>query len=304
MRQNYTIEEIKKIFSKYSHPTKASHFVKHEYLKQWSNDGEHVLRSLNGSPFVLVSSRESCTERYMYEIEKLGKNELVFLKYMYKNSPDIVKKLNDSYLDDWQLACNITELFDGTEFEEFARKMKIQVGEDMQTAYEGAYTKIIRESLLNCDESFLFNDDEKLNFSIFLFSQYLRTQKQKNALIQSYKIAQQERPSDFQMDPESLWKVLITIMTNMASFTLLCRENAHIRFIVSDDGKLITGDQPVINIAVNKETDFIKFYYPVNPNIGLIFPVEKYDIIENSQKEIDILNDEIKNNSLRFIFKK
>lgn len=304
MKQQYTKEEIEKIFSKYSHPTKASHFVKREYLKQWSNDGEHVLRSINGGPFVLVASKEICTERYMYEIEKLGKNEIIFLKYMYHNAPDVVKKLNDSYLEDWQIACNITEIFNGSEFEEFVRKMKIQAGEDMQTSYESAYTAIIRNSLLNCDESFLHNEDEKLNFAIFLFSQFLRTQKQKNNLIQTYKKAQEEKPNDFQMDPESLWKVLITIMTNMASYTLLCKENTHIQFIVSDDGKLMTGDQPVINIAANKETDYVKFYYPINPNIGIIYPVDKYCILKNDQEIIERMNNEIVNNSLRFIFKK
>lgn len=304
MNSKQAKEYIKKLFSKYSHPTRGSHFVKNEYLKQWSKDGNRILTKINNGEYTLISSDKICIENYMYKIEKLDKDDLTFLKFMYKNSPDVVKQLNDKYLRDLEFVCNVIDLFKGTNLEKLSKNMMIQAGEDMQTSYERAYTDNIKNSLLSFSEEFLSNDDEKLNFSIFLFSQYLRTQKQKINLINTCKTIQKERPTCFIKNPEALWKVSIIIMTNMASFTMLCKQNLHICFVSSDEGRLLTSDQPVINIARNKELDFIKFYFPVNPKIGIIFPVKKHEVIKNNQEIINQMNNYIENEKLRFVFKK
>lgn len=193
MQQADVEQYIKKIFNKYNKVTKKSHFVKQEYLKNWSHDNNSVLVSMNGLPFKPESTANICHERYMYKLELLSENEVMQLKYFYAKSPDIVKKINDDFIDDWQLCCKLMELIENDQNKEMLKKMLIQTGEDLQTNLESAFTDKIRKCILNCDESFLSDDDEKLNFCLFLFSQYLRTQKKKQAVIKNYEEADDER---------------------------------------------------------------------------------------------------------------
>lgn len=197
MHQEDIENYIRKIINKYNKVTKKSHFVKQEYLKNWSHDNNSVLVSMNGSPYKSESTASICHERNMYKMELLSDNEVMQLKYFYANSPDIVKKINDEFIDDWQLCCKLMKALENEKNKEFLKKMLIQTGEDLQTNLESAYTEKIKNCILNCDESFLFDDDEKLNFCLFLFSQYLRTQKKKQAIMFNYNEADEERKKDF-----------------------------------------------------------------------------------------------------------
>ncbi len=301
MQQADVEQYIKKIFNKYNKVTKKSHFVKQEYLKNWSHDNNSVLVSMNGLPFKPESTANICHERYMYKLELLSENEVMQLKYFYAKSPDIVKKINDDFIDNWQLCCKLMELIENDQNKEMLKKMLIQTGEDLQTNLESAFTDKIRKCILNCDESFLSDDDEKLNFCLFLFSQYLRTQKKKQAVIKNYEEADDERKKRFPLNPNRMWKILIIIMTNMASYTMLLKNNLHIEFIKSTKNLLITGDQPIVNIIDDEHKE--KFYFPISPSVGLVFPCLENQVITDNQMLIDKMNDRIKESSIRYIVK-
>lgn len=301
MHQEDIENYIRKIFNKYNKVTKKSHFVKQEYLKNWSHDNNSVLVSMNGSPYKSESTASICYERYMYRMELLSDNEVMQLKYFYANSPDIVKKINDEFIDDWQLCCKLIKALESEKNKEFLKKMLIQTGEDLQTNLESAYTKKIKNCILNCDESFLFDDDEKLNFCLFLFSQYLRTQKKKQAIMFNYNEADEERKKRFPLNPVRMWKVLIFIMTNMASYTMLLKPNLHIEFIKSTEKLLITGDQPIVNIIGDDSVE--RFYFPISPTVGLIFPSTKNKVIIDDYKLINKMNNEILKSSVRYVVK-
>lgn len=302
MQQQIDVEQyIKKIFNKYNKVTKKSHFVKQEYLKNWSRDNNSVLTSLNGSPYKLESTTNICHERYMYKMEMLTDNEVMQLKYFYAKSPEIVRKINDDFINDWQLCCKLMKLIENDKNKEMLKKMLIQTGEDLQTNLESAYTDKIKKCILSCDESFLLDDDEKLNFCLFLFSQYLRTQKKKQAIMKNYEEADEERKIRFPLDPTRMWKLLIIIMTNMASYTMLLKLNVHIEFIKSTNNLLITGDQPIVNIIGDDSEE--KFYFPISPSVGLIFPCSENKVITDNQSLIDEVNDLIKKSSVRYVIK-
>lgn len=256
---------------------------------------------MNGSPYKSESTASICYERYMYKMELLSDNEVMQLKYFYANSPDIVKKINNEFIDDWQLCCKLMKALENEKNKEFLKKMLIQTGEDLQTNLESAYTKKIKNCILNCDESFLFDDDEKLNFCLFLFSQYLRTQKKKQAIMFNYNEADEERKKRFPLNPVRMWKVLIFIMTNMASYTMLLKPNLHIEFIKSTEKLLITGDQPIVTIIGDDSVE--RFYFPISPTVGLIFPSTKNKVIIDDYKLINKMNNEILKSSVRYVVK-
>ncbi|MBR1581946.1 MAG: DUF4238 domain-containing protein [Bacilli bacterium] len=292
------------LFKRYLNPTRGSHYVKREYLSNWSSDGTHILTCRDKTNFVSNNLKDVCTERDMYKMEKLTNLELMQVQTFYKNSKPRVKEINDSFIGMWQLACSIMENKDNPEDKNLANKIAIQCGEDLQSNFESTLDDCIKKCLLNCEESFLDQDDKLLNFGLYLFSQYLRTQKQKNKVINNLENANHFENIKGQLNPEKLWKVLIIIMTNMASYELLSRkETNHICFIKSNQKALITSDQPVVNIAKDIDHDYVKFYYPISPSVSIIFPVEKFSIIEDDISLIKKMNDVIINNSYRMFFK-
>ena len=98
-----------------------------------------------------------------------------------------------------------------------------------------------------------------------------------------------------------MWKVLIFVMTNMASYTMLLKPNLHIEFIKSTDKLLITGDQPIVNIIGDDSVE--RFYFPLSPTVGLIFPSTKNKLIIDDYELINKMNNEILKSSTRYVVK-
>ncbi len=75
------------------------HFVKQKNLKNWSHDNNYILVIINGLSYQLENTANICHERYMPKIELLIDNGIIQLKYFYAKSPDIVRKINDKFID-------------------------------------------------------------------------------------------------------------------------------------------------------------------------------------------------------------
>ena len=49
-----------KLFSKYEHVIKKSHFVKQKYMKNWSHDKNRILASMDGGPYFFTTTENIC----------------------------------------------------------------------------------------------------------------------------------------------------------------------------------------------------------------------------------------------------
>ena len=303
MNEQESKQFIDKLVTKYQTITKGSHFVKREYLSGWSPDGEKIYTSIDKKQYRFCGLKNVCVETYMYKLETLTEFELKQIRYFYKDSPKAVKEANDNFLLGWQVFCLVSDKIDSPEIKELVRKMRIQAGENIQTNFESGFIKEVRDDLLNCSEDFLSNDDYLLSFSFFLFSQFLRTQKQRDRMVTSFENDKKTQLPKNIFDPVRVWNPLITVMTNMAAFQMLCKENLHIKFIKSNKRLIKTGDQPILNIADNVDKDYVRFYYPINSSLAIVFPVNKSEISIDDENVIDAFNLLIEKESNRFVFK-
>ncbi len=303
MSKEESKQYLNDLLAKYQTVTKASHYVKREYLSNWSPDGKKIYTSMNNGEYHFCGLKSVCTETYMYQLETLSDFEMMQIRRFYRGSPEAVKQANENFILGWQIACLVSENIDSPELKELAKKMKIQVGEDIQTNFESGFIDEVKSDLLNCSEDFLSNDDYLLSFSFFLFSQFLRTQKQRNKIISSFESDTQVPLPKEIFDPKRIWNPLITVMTNMAAFRMLCQTNLHIKFIKSNSRLIKTCDQPILNIADDIDKDYVKFYYPINPSVAIIFPADSYEIVEDDDFLIDKYNKLIEKESNRFVFK-
>lgn len=298
--------QIETLFKRYLKPTRRSHYVKKEYLSLWSKDGSHILtcRDKHGLFFIPNNLCDVCVEKDMYKMELLTNEEIECVKFFYKDAPDYVKEENDNYIKLWQMICILSANIDNEEYRKIANKIVIQAGEDSQSILESALDKDIKNCLLNCDESFLANENNLIDFGLYLFSQYLRTQNQKDKINKNLNTPIILNKFNGQINPNRMWKVLIMILSTTAAYTLQNRNKRnHICFIKSNKNLLLTSDQPIINIANNINQDPAIFYHPISPSISIIFPVDEAIIIEDDANEINKMNEIIINNSYRMIFR-
>ena len=81
--------EALKIYNKYTYATHRQHFVKREYLSNWSSDGKNILgRHVNEKGFRLYRLDDVCVSKDIYKIEHhFNELELCFLKNLYANYP-------------------------------------------------------------------------------------------------------------------------------------------------------------------------------------------------------------------------
>ena len=64
---------------------------------------------------------------------------------------------------------------------------------------------------------------------------------------------------------------------------------------------LLTGDQHIVNIIGDNPIE--RFYFPLSPTVGLIFPSTKNKVIIDDYELINKMNNEILKSSARYVVK-
>lgn len=289
------------------------HYVWQKYLEPWVKDGK-IICLRNKKDIIQTNPRNIASERYFYKINNLTQNDCKLIRKIFiDNKPEPM----NSVLEGW---VRPVEAF----FEFYNNYVKNEEVKDNIEDYKELALKNLLENLhmeiesggmaglckmqlgdlsfiSECDDE----DEEDVDFILYLSFQYFRTKKIK----QSVKESLGENSSLF-TDFDDVFNLIAPIFSTSfgnSIFNLIKSKELYCYLIKNTtEISFITGDQPVINIHANfeknVETSELALYYPLSPALSLLITKDKNYNIECSIEKVKEYNDMIERQSLALIF--
>lgn len=285
--------------------TRDQHFVQRKYLSEWTDtltsDGSANFE-INGKDVGPINLKRIMFEKDFYELRVLNEDEIGICYAIINKIPLISKKQADSFINNLVVTKALSEINDETTQKDLKLTL-IQLGEDFQKCAEKMMDDELRQKILSCDGSFLYNGDCRYRFMAYLFMQYLRTPKIKNIFasnINSY--AHDKNISN--IDGDKIWAAIHGAIASGAA-NYMANQKVNVKFLIAMNENLITCDCPVVRLDLAKDkTD--RFYYPFSPRIAMIVGTNDEDCgVESlNEKEVNYFNSLIRNNAKRIVVKK
>lgn len=247
---------------------RGHHYVWQHYLKSWSNNAQ--LFCLRNNNIFQSNTINIAKKRDFYKLECLSEKEIHLLKSLIKPmSQNELKGIHDGWLEIFVSFSSFQENMNKSkELEDTFHNIE----ENLMSKIESDATKFLK-LIQSKSIDFQENNKDYYTFLIFLTIQYVRTNKMKSNI------------NDINfgegINRDNMWSVLkYNVATNMAH-NIFSQESYKLVLIENDSNEsLITGDQPVINIASEGTYDIeatdIELYYPISPKLAALI-TNKYD---------------------------
>ena len=138
-------DEAEKILKQYQSPTRRQHFVKMEYLANWSVDKKTIYglykKDTEYKPYGL---KDICVKKDLYRIyHNFNDVEVEIIRNFYKNDNDLLVASCEEELRKWQKQTRLSTLFKSIapDNQRLIENFEIQSGEWFQTNYENYFMK-------------------------------------------------------------------------------------------------------------------------------------------------------------------
>ncbi|MFG1243900.1 DUF4238 domain-containing protein [Xanthobacter sp. V7C-4] len=267
--------------------TRRQHYVWRYYLEGWAGRGSLAVVRKAGDAFVTKPANVA-QERDFYRIPVLTLQDEEFARKMIDipGANPMLVKLNMGWLDEFARASRLRRLLGARgaideELKKAIRDVEIQSEESFHAKIEGPTVRLLEDLRAGSGEFWNIDGDAR-HFAFFLSLQHLRTK------------AMRERVLSFKGGPiagefERTWPIIrIAMATNLGWSLYSERTRWHIR-ILSASGKLrlITGDQPVLNLlSLTGGHDDLAMYYPVSPQKAALLELREADSPIGSNNEL------------------
>lgn len=250
------------------HQSKISqHYVYQRYLKEWTVDEQlFCLMPMNGRQF-LTSPKAIAQGKYFYRPEELSPEETAQVVKFFDGFPNEPKQSAMRWIVTYKTMFDaVNEMLShniNSALRNDLEAFKNNAGEDIMCKYENFGLGYLNK-LYAGDTSFYSDEDSFGKFNSYLIMQYLRTKKMLKAVMGSG--ADETNGKSWYLIRHGLVDCLVWRMqcTSDDWELIMLDNNTEIPFI--------TGDQPVVNIAITANTPVkeMTFYYPVTPRRGIL----------------------------------
>ena len=256
--------------------TRMQHHVWRYYLESWSCSKNQVY-CLRNEDLFLTNPRNIMVERDFYKLIPFTKEDIEFFEYWLKEKCEPrMRALNQSTFDDFMKIANGNEIVqnmkNATDEEKgYFLSSVIESEEKLHQGIENSAIPLIKELR---QERLGFLNDQKLAISFFYFiaNQYFRTKRMRE---QIGEVLSTLSPA---YDFGRLRHVLCNCYANNFGGSLFDdRGRLEIVFLKDRSNRLITGDQPIVNLVHKEimEHDDVALYYPLCPNLAILVSFKK-----------------------------
>lgn len=262
------------------------HHVWQLYLKSWTiNDKIWCFRDRK---IFNPNTVNVAVERDFYKLHILTKADIDLIKFLViEKSPPYSKASHERFLDLLTLPARFMEENRGQlkNIEKIQAALDVymcNILEDHHSRIESSFTPLLK-NIISEDISFYKNDDDSMKFSYYIATQYMRTKKIKERIIEELK-------EKSHIDLTRIWVILSEFFSeNIAATLFVERKRRSLTLIKNSTGmEFITGDQPVINLEMKypESASELVLYYPISPRLALVlsevdrdppFKHEKFD---------------------------
>lgn len=290
--------------------TKRSHYVWKHYLKPWShivNKKDYIYCFMKSTGNILnCCTANVAVKKKIYKLIPFNALEREYLKSLIDKSlpleiKSILRKKIDLEYQILQLNSKAEKVDD--RLISVVESFNLQAGENIITNNENIGAKFLTE-LLNENLSFCLQDENIIEFYIFVMMQYFRTKQMYDKLSQT--------GENKQVNFNHIFNQSIYIMSYNIANSLALNDYKVVLLLNSTIQEFLTGDQPVVNTFVGdynqlyNHVDEIEFYYPISPQIAILITRDNKYINGNSYhinlNDVDKLNQLIVKAGLTTIF--
>ena len=244
-------------------------------------------------------------ERDFYKLVPLTKEDIQFFEYWLKEKCETgMRGVNQSTFDAFKKVANGNMIIQGMknptdEEKSHSLKLMIELEDNLHGDIENRAISIIRE-LRQERLDFLDDQASAINFFQFIAHQYFRTKRMRERIGET--LSTLSSGYDF----SRLRHVFCYCFAdNFGASLFVDRKKLKIAFLKDRNNRLITGDQPIVNLA-RKESmkhDDVALYYPLCPNLAVLVSIKKLQrrSIEVSNEVAKQLNEAIAANANQFL---
>ena len=290
------------------------HHVWRSYLEAWAVESSFVCRR-NGRVFD-CQPKNVAAQRYFYRVEELAGSDLAFIEgvFLAPMSP-YLQRINRDWLQMINAPFKALEQLreqggDEEKIGAVRNDLENNILEEIHGHIEQTGDKYLANLRKN-DSSFFSDKEARIDFLLFLTTQYFRTSKIKANILESAAKAVKDRLG---YDLEKMWNPVSYIFATSTSYSMSGDES--LKLVLLNNKTVvpfITGDQPVVNtratnVPRGEQVHELELYYPVSPSIAILVTddMNKYpkDTVELDETSVQQFNDHIARHALNEIYGK
>jgi len=271
--------------NKRSQLKRKHHHVWAHYLKHWSLDGKNIYYTTKRGRVACDSVHGLASERDFYKINSLDNEDIVFIGMFSSKSPENLRELHNSYLQNFYIASLAFKLSKEVTPPEIVEKQLKEFQhnalENLHGAHESECVEILKR--LNQGDYLVLNSSEnRLNFTQFFAMQMTRTKSFKD---KAFSFAVNEEAYSRHPNPpysfkkyqylmnKNWWFLSYMFGMNIGShLTARRHQDTHVLLENNTPEPFVTSDNPIINVHDSvissderEPPEFMDSFYPISP---------------------------------------
>jgi hypothetical protein len=261
--------------------TRRQHYVWQEYLEAWATPKGKAqqlwcLRRDSPRPF-FTDTKNVAVERDFYRLQDLQAGDADFVRWLAINpkTNSRLRDLNEGWISRMEQFLKLMRIAKSraSASERLLAELDAEMIEFQENEYGSLESRAMSQinSLRKGDVSFFDDDDQAIQFSYFLISQYFRTKAMRDRIKARF-----DKPADRERFDRT-WPIFRYIYTTNVGYSVFAnRKTMKLQVVSAPDGiDFITADQPAINthgafLSPDTPVEEVELFYPVTPTRAAI----------------------------------